>query len=75
MASKSSTRGSGGKSSTSENEKNKIKFYSAAVNIKLGLPPNHPGKDVLISDLYEKYKTSSNPNEDWNVFLKREFGQ
>lgn len=70
----SSNRGGAGKAGAAENEKTKIKFYSAAVNIKLGLPPQHPGKDILISDLYEKFKTMNIPNEDWNNFLKKEFG-
>jgi len=57
-----------------ENEKMKIKFYSTAVNLKLTLPPNHPGKDILISDLYEKLKNEKVPPEEWNNFLKKEFG-
>ncbi len=67
LANKSSTE-------NAENEKNKIKFYSIAVNIKLTLPTNHPGKDVLISDLFEKSREQKVIQAEWENFLKKEFG-
>jgi len=61
-------------SENAEAEKLKVKFYSTAVNLKLGLPPAHPGKDIAISDLYEKAKTQKLLEGDWVSFLKKEFG-
>jgi hypothetical protein len=61
-------------SENAESERLKVKFYSTAVNLKLGLQQNHPGKDVLISDLYEKAKTQKVSEFEWTNFLKKEFG-
>ena len=33
-------------------EEQKRLFYSEAVNIKMSLPPNHPGREVLIQEIY-----------------------
>ena len=62
-----------GRRSVSENarsENKKIKFYSAAVNSKLSLSASHPGKDVLISDLYEECLRQNIPEEQWDKFIK-----
>ena len=55
-------------------ENNKVKFYSTAVNIKLMLPANHSGKDVLISDLYEECLTQKLPENEWENFIKKKVG-
>ena len=49
-------------------------FYTEAVNIKLTLPPNHPGRDYLISELYEECIASNIPRDGYVSFIKEKYG-
>lgn len=48
-------------------------FYTEAVNIKISLPPNHPGQNYLISDLYDQCMRQNIPKEEYGTFLKRQY--
>jgi len=54
-------------------EANKRQFYAEAVNFKLNLPPNHAGRDILISDLYEDCCKAGVKLEDWGTFIRSRF--
>jgi len=55
----------------STGEELKRLFYSEAVSVKLNLPPRHPGRDVLISDLYNEAMHRKIVKNDWLQFLKK----
>ena len=57
---------------SSRTESQKIKFYSVAVNMKINLPPEHPAKEVRISDLYDDCMNSNIPESEWNNYLRRQ---
>ncbi|KAM3127174.1 hypothetical protein pb186bvf_020729 [Paramecium bursaria] len=57
------------------NEELKKKFYSLAVQIKLYLPYNHPGKNVLLQDLYNKAIQQKVPQYQWEQFISSEISQ
>lgn len=61
-------------SETAKSESKKIKFYSMAVNNKLLLPSSHPGKDILISDLYDDCLSQKVPEDKWEHFIKVKLG-
>lgn len=47
-------------------------FYKIAVNMKLNLPHNHPGKNILLQDAYEKVLRLKVPKSNWNRFIWEE---
>ncbi|CAK62752.1 unnamed protein product (macronuclear) [Paramecium tetraurelia] len=47
-------------------------FYQLAVQIKLNLPHNHPGKNLLLQDAYEKAVNLKVPKVGWEMFIIEE---
>ena len=57
----------------SECEDGKREFYTMAVNMKLALPSNHPGREYMISDLYDECVALNVQKEQWAMFLRTKF--
>ncbi|CAD8209241.1 unnamed protein product [Paramecium pentaurelia] len=55
-----------------QNEDYKKAFYQLAVQIKLNLPHNHPGKNLLLQDAYEKAVSLKVPKNGWEMFIIEE---
>ncbi|CAD8111742.1 unnamed protein product [Paramecium sonneborni] len=55
-----------------QNEDQKKAFYQLAVQIKLNLPHNHPGKNLLLQDAYEKAVSLKVPKIGWEKFIIEE---
>ena len=53
-----------------ENERNKREFYSEAVRIKLSLPNNHKGREIVISELYDECIAMKIERNQWENFIK-----
>lgn len=51
----------------------KKEFFSLAVQIKLNLPHNHPGKKMMLQDAYERAQELGIPKATWQKFLWEEF--
>jgi len=68
-------RSSGYKSNTEAGKlhNQKMKFYSAAVNIRLDLPPGHPGREFDIGRMYNESLEKNVAENEWNSFLKSKF--
>lgn len=62
--------GKTGSKRTSAEGGNKMKFYSIAVNYRIDLPQEHPGKNISIADLYNEAMEQNMPENNWNGFLK-----
>lgn len=58
-------------SAGSGGEELKRLFYSEAVSVKLNLPPSHPGRDVLISDLYNEAMLKKINKNEWEKFIQQ----
>lgn len=48
-------------------------FYTEAVNYKLTLPANHPGRNLLISELYDQCAAQNIQKEDYVKFIKQQY--
>ncbi|CAD8155878.1 unnamed protein product [Paramecium pentaurelia] len=57
---------------TEEVQDDKKKFYQLVVNRKLELPFNHPNKDILLSELYEKSLKLGIKKCEWQQFIVNE---
>ncbi|CAD8185486.1 unnamed protein product [Paramecium octaurelia] len=55
-----------------QNEDQKKAFYQLAVQIKLNLPHNHPGKNLLLQDAYEKAVSLKVSRNGWEKFIIEE---
>ncbi|CAD8100912.1 unnamed protein product [Paramecium primaurelia] len=55
-----------------QNEDQKKAFYQLAVQIKLNLPHNHPGKNLLLQDAYEKAVSLKVSRNVWEKFIIEE---
>ena len=45
-------------------------FFTEAVNLKFALPPNHPNRKILISDLFEEAMTKKVRIEEFKKFIQ-----
>ncbi|CAD8077257.1 unnamed protein product [Paramecium sonneborni] len=57
---------------TEEISDDKKKLFSLIVNRKLQLPINHPSKNILLCDLYEKVQQLGIQQSDWQQFIINE---
>ncbi|CAD8077980.1 unnamed protein product [Paramecium sonneborni] len=57
---------------TEDIQDDKRKFFALVVNRKLELPFNHPNKDLLLCDLYEKALKLGIKKSDWQQFIANE---
>ena len=62
------------KGGEAEREAQRRYFYTEAVNIKLTLPANHPGKNLLISELYDQCVAENIAEENYVLFIKKQYG-
>ena len=54
-------------------ENSKREFYAEAVRIKLSLPRNHPGRDLLISNLFDETIQKKIKRDLWKDFIQEKY--
>ncbi|CAK82592.1 unnamed protein product (macronuclear) [Paramecium tetraurelia] len=57
---------------TEEIQDDKKRFFQLVVNRKLELPFNHPNKDVMLNELYDKAIKMGIKKSDWQQFIVNE---
>ena len=61
------------KSEAGKTHNQKMKFYSEAVNIRLDLPPGHPGRELDIGQIYNECLEKGVAETEWKNFLNSKF--